>query len=375
MALNAPTIKEIADNIIGDIESKLGQVVPLLAKAVFRVMSYAFGGVWLLLYKQGVWFYNQTFPQLAGETFLELLGENKRVIRTPAIAWVGDIEVIVLASGTLFAGTQLVNTQTGVIYVLTDTTAVTVGTEVVEIKATTPGEIGSLQVAQEIDFVSPLGFVEDTVEVDAETTPGSDQEDLEDYRARVIDAYQKQPQGGALADYEQWAEETPDVINAYPYPGTLPSEVDVYIEVDNQTDGIPTAPQLAAALQYITYDPITGRQDRKPVTADVTTLAITRTAFDVEITGLSPDTSEIRSAIQTALENYFIGREPYILGLSIERLDKITISSVTSIADNAAAANGATFTTLDLEQGGSPVTTYTLGDGEKAKLGTLTWTA
>jgi uncharacterized phage protein gp47/JayE len=373
MPLNAPTIQEIADNIIGDIEAKVGQTVPLLAKAVFRVMGNAFGGVWLLLYKQGVWLYNQTFPQLASEKFLELLGENKRVIRTPGVGWEGTITVTVLEDNTLFAGQQLINNTTGVIYVVTATTAVTTPTHDVQIKSTTLGEISALQVGQNIDFVSPLGFVESEVEVASTTVDAADQEDLEDYRARVIDAYQKQPQGGALADYEQWAEETPDVINAYPYPGTLPSEVTVYIEVDDQPAGIPTAPQLAAALQYITYDPITGRQDRKPVTADVTTAAITRTAFDVDITGLSPDTSEVRSAVQTALENYFTGREPYILGLSIERVDKITESAVTAAAENAANALGSTFTTLVLEQGGAPITSYTLGDGEKAKLGTLTW--
>jgi uncharacterized phage protein gp47/JayE len=373
MALNAPTIQEIADNIIGDIEAKLGQSIPLLAKAVFRVMAIAFAAVWLLLYKQGVWLYNQIFPQLADEEYLELLGINKGVIRTPAVAWEGTADVTILASGDLSAGTQLINSTTGVIYIITTSKSVSPGSESIDLKATTAGEIGALVVSQEIDFVSPIGIAEDTVVITATTVSAADQEGLEDYRARVLDAYQKEPQGGALADYEQWAEETPNVINAYPYSGSLPSEVDVYIEVDNQTDGIPNSTQLDEALDYITYDPITGKQTRKPVTADVTTLAITRTAFDVEITGLSPDTSEIRSSIQSALENYFLGREPYILGLSIERTDKITISAVTATADNAASVKGATFTTLDLEVAAVPVTTYTLGEGEKAKLGALTW--
>jgi uncharacterized phage protein gp47/JayE len=337
-------------------------------------MGLAFGGVWLLLYKQGVWLYNQTFPQLANEEYLELLGENKRVTRISAVAWEGTADAVVLADGTLFAGTQLINSATGVIYIITSTLSVVPGVESIDLRATTEGEIGSLQIGQEIDFASPLGFVEDTVIVTATTIAAADEEDLEDYRARVIDAYQKQPQGGALADYEQWAEETPDVVNAYPYSGTLPSEVYVYIEVDNQPDGIPIPAQLDAALNYITYDPITGRQDRKPVTADVTIFAITRTAFDVEIIGLTPDTSEIRNTIESALINYFLGREPFILGLSIERLDTITISNVIAIASNAANASGATFITLNLEIAATPVISYTLSDGEKAKLGTLTWT-
>lgn len=374
MALNSPTIQEIAENVINDIESKLGQSVPFLAKAAFRVMSVAFGGIWFLLYKQGVWFYNQTFPQLASEKYLELLGENKRVIRAQAVAWEGTADIVIINSGDLFAGQQLINNATSVIYILSNTYSVTPGTQSVALKATTPGEIGALVTGTEIDFVSPIGITENTAVITAETVTAADIEDLEAYRSRVLDAYQKQPQGGALADYEKWAEETPNVINAYPYSGTLPSEVFVYIEVDNQTDGIPTSPQIAAALNYITYDPVTGDQDRKPVTADVTTLAIIRSAYDVEIIGLAPNTTEIRNAIETALANYFLGREPYILGLSINRFDQITDSEVTAIAINTASAKGAIFTGLNLEKGGSPVVIDTLGDGEKAKLGVLTWT-
>lgn len=373
MALNAPTIQEIAENIIGDIEAKLGQTVPFLAKAVFRVMSNAFGGVWLLLYKQGVWLYNQTFPQLASEKFLAFLGENKGVIRAPGVGWEGTVTVTVLTDDTLSAGQQLINNLTGVIYVVSATTAVTTPTHAVPIKSTTLGEISALQVGQNIDFVSPLGFVDSEVEVASTTTDAADQEDLEDYRDRVIDAYQKQPQGGALSDYEKWATETPDVINAYPYPGTLPSFIDVYIEVDDQPDGIPTAPQLAAALAYITFDPITGLQTRKPVSDIAATLPINRLPFNIDITGLDPDTPEARSAVQTSIENYFTGKEPYILGLSIERVDKITLFGVTSAAESAASALGSTFTTLVLKQGATPITEYTLGDGEKAKLGTLAW--
>jgi len=373
MALNTPTISQIAANVVGDIEAKLGQAVPLLQKAVFRVMGAAYAGIWTLLYKQGSWLYNQTFPQLASEKYLELLGENKRVIRSPGVPWAGTMTVVVTTDGTLYAGSQLIDNQSGVIYLVTTSTSVTTPSHVVPIKATTLGEISALQVGQIIDFVAPLGFVDSEVTIASTTTDAADQEDLEDYRARVIDAYQKQPQGGALADYEKWAEETPDVVNAYPYSGSLPSEVDVYIEVGDTVDGIPTAPQLAEALSYILYDPITGIADRAPVSDEVTTIAIARTGFNVDITGLSPDTPEVRSAVSTSLTNYFLGRAPYILGLSVQKVDVITSTSANAAAEGAASALGSTFTAFALKEGATPITSRTLGEGEKSKLGTLSW--
>lgn len=374
MALPTPSINDIADQVVADIESKTNQTVPLLAKAVWRVLGFAVAGVWIILYKYGTWAFNQTFPQLAGETFLELLGENKRVIRTAAIAWEGTCDIVVNTASELPAGTQLVNNATGVIYLTTTIETLTTPTQNIAIRAVTQGDIGDLQNGAEINFVNPLPNVGRTATVDSTTTNGADEEDLEVYRQRVIDAYQKQPQGGALADYEGWSNETPNVINSYPYAGSEPPDVDVYIEVDDQTDGIPTAGQKASALSYITYDPVTGIQDRKPITDNVTVNGITRTDFDVEITGLSPDTSEIRTAIQEGVDQYFAEKEPFILGLTIVRLDKITISGVTAAAENIASALGSTFTTLDLEESATPVTTYTLGTGEKAKSNTITWT-
>jgi uncharacterized phage protein gp47/JayE len=375
MALPTPSIQEIAESIVSDIESKTNQTIPSLAKSVFNVLSLAIAGVWIILYKYGSWQFNQIFPQLADEKFLELLGENKRIFRTPAVAWVGDVDITVLADSDIDAGTQLVNNATGIIYLVQTTEATTTPTHTSSIQAATAGEIGDLQVGAVLDFVNPPSTFGRQATVSAVTTAGSDKEDLEVYRGRVVDAYQKQPQGGALADYEQWANETANVINTYPYAGSEPPDVDVYIEVDNQTDGIPTAGQKAAALANINFDPITGRATRRPVTANVTVLGITRTAFDVEITGLSPDTSEIRSAIQDGVEQYFTDKEPFILGLSVNRVDKITLSGVTAAAENIASANSATFTTLDLELAASPITSYTLGTGEKAKLnGNITWT-
>ncbi len=377
MALSTPTISEIAANIVADIEAEYGQTIPILAKAVFRVWAFIQAGVFIVLYKFGTEQFKQRFVQTANETFLALLGEQVGVVRTPAQIWTGTGSVpVTTTGGVIQAGTQLVNNATGVVYIVTPSKAIILSpTETMTLQSTVGGDISNLVVSDEITFVSPQPGIGDTVTITIVSQEGADIEPIEQYRQRVLDRYQKQPQGGALADYELWAEEAINVINAYPYAGTTPGTVEVFIEVDNQTDGIPTAPQLAAALASINFDPVTGLATRRPVTAEVTTEAIVRTTFVVEVQTLNPDTPDIREAIDDAVEDLFLDKEPFIQGLSIVRRDTITNAEVTSIVSTVASANGSTVNNVVTKEGGVPFDLRTLGQGEKAKVTTpLTYT-
>ena len=377
MALQTPTINEIAANIIADIEAEYTQTIPLLAKAVFRIWAFISAAVFIILYKFGTDAFNQRFVQTANSTFLSLLGEQVGVTRTTAQQWIGTVDATVTATGGVIqAGTQLINNLTGAVYFVTVSEAIdATPTETLSVSSFEGGDITNLNVSDTLDFVNPQPGVEQTVTVASVTQEGSDQEPIEQYRQRVLDRYQKQPQGGALADYELWAEETVNVINAYPYAATTPGEVEVFIEVDNQTDGIPTAPQLAAALANINYDPVTGRATRRPVTADVTTLAIIRTTFTAEVNNLNPDTPDIRTAIDSAVSDLILSKEPFIQGLSVNRNDTITDAETTSIVQTVAAAHGSTINDVIVREAGTPFSLRTMGQGEKAKVTTpLTYT-
>ena len=369
MALQTPTLSEIAANIVSDIEAEYSQTIPLLQKAVFRVWALIQAAVFIILYKYGTDAFNQRFVQTANETFLSLLGEQVGVSRTPAAKWVGTVTATVTATGSvLAAGVQLVNNNTGIVYATTISEAIdSTPTETLQVTSLTGGDLSNLQVGDTITFVNPQTGLNPDVTVATVTTEGSSQEPIEQYRQRVLDRYQKQPQGGALADYELWGEEAPNVINVYPYAATTPGEVDVYSEVDNQTDGIPSAPQLLIVSSYINYDPITGRATRRPVTAEVNSYAISRTAFTTTVVTLNPDTSDIRAAIDDAVEALFLTKEPYIQGLSVTRNDTISDAETTATVQAVAAANGAVISDVVVNEGGIPFDIRTMGRGEKAK--------
>jgi hypothetical protein len=219
-----------------------------------------------------------------------------------------------------------------------------------------------------------LANVDRNAIVDSQVVTGADAESTEAYRQRIIDRFQKRPQGGAYADYEQWGEEAAGIINVYPYTGD-PGQVNVYseatVESSGNPDGIPTTAQLQAVLDIINFND-NGLASRRNANAFVNSLPITRTGFDVTVTGIAgvDDLAEVQADVTTALTEYFASVEPFIPGLSVPpRNDQITRTRVSSIVEDIVTAAGGTFAaaTFVLTGGSGSITAYVLGEGEKAK--------
>lgn len=394
MALTTPTVKEISDNIIAQMELNFNQTVPLLQKSFIRVLSKVLAGVFILLYKYGGFNFLQMFVATASDQETEILGLKV----TPLIFWgrligIGDPSAAISAelaiiiqvtnpTGSIPAGTQLINNTNGVVYLTKTDLILTGAIEVVDILAVSDqaggdgsGSIGNLDPGAVVSFVNPISNVERDTAVGGPVVTGADAETTVQYRQRVVDRFQKRPQGGAYADYELWGEEVTGIINVYPYTGNNPGQVDVYVEAtpasSGSADGIPTVPQLVAVLDSINYDD-NGLASRRPANALVNAYAITRTGFDVEITGLSVDNAaEVQDLIEAALTEYMLAREPYIVGLSLyTRYDRVTATAVGGIIEDVVTSAGGIFTSYALTP---PVTVYTLGMGEKAKLDSVSF--
>ena len=392
MSQQIPTTAEIKDAIIAQLESKLSTTIPALPVKFFRVLAIVLAGLLIVIYKYaGASFLNQ-FVQFASTKETTVNGK----ILTPLIEWgrlvgVGDptvatrfegtIQIVVtVQSGSIPSGTLLTNTDTGVNYLTLADVALDAATKTVNVRASSDqdgnggrGVLGNLQVGDVISFLSPVPNVESDVTVTAIVTTAADAETWDAYRQRVIDRFRSQPQGGAPADYEQWAESVAGIIHAYPYTGD-PGVVNVYCEATpascGNADGIPTAGQLADVLDYINNDG-TGLANRRPICALVYALPITRTGFDVEIIELDvSDETTVRAKIEEALDSYFASREPYISGLTLgARRDRITRSAIGGAIEDVVTAYNGIFASINVSvTGGSNFLLYPLGEGEKAKV-------
>ena len=397
MSLQTPTTKGISDNIIAQLEASFSQTIPLLPKSFLRVLSKVLAGVFIILYKYAGFQFLQIFVATAANADTEINGK----IINPLVAWgrligVGDpapatsaqllVDITVTnQTGALPSGTQLVGANNGVTYITVGAVLLNAATVQATVRAVSDqsggggvGAIGNLEPADQLSFANPLANVNRVVTVDSQVVTGANGETTEAYRQRIIDRFQKRPQGGALADYELWGEEPAGIVNIYPYTSDCPGQVDVYVEAtpdsSGDPDGIPTNAQLQEVLDSINFDD-DGRASRRPANALVNTFPINRLGFDVEIYGLAvDDEATVQASIESALTEYMLGREPYIVGLSVlPRKDRVTRSGVSGVVDDIVSAAGGVFNSAYLVRTSVRTEQYSLGIGEKAKLESVSY--
>lgn len=395
MSLQTPTISDVNANIIAQLEASLGQTIPILPKSFSRVLAKALAAVFVLIYKYAGWMFLQLFVAYASfdETTI-----NGKVIR-PLVEWgrlvgVGDptpatraqltITVTVESqTGNLRAGSLLLRESTGVIYSVVSAVPLDAATVTATIQAVDDdqgnlgtGTIGNLEIGDTLSFANPLPYVAREVTVASVVTTAAEAETETNYRSRVIRRFQRKPQGGAYADYQAWAEEVEGIINAYPYTGQ-PGEVDLYAEAtvaSSDADGIPTADQLTAIQDSILLDE-EGIASRRPVNDAVNVLPITRVGLDVSVASLVVDDSAtVQSDIEDAVDEHLRTLEPFIVGLSVlPRNDRALVSDIGGIVSDVVRAAGGTFGAVTMSQNGSTILSYTLEQGQKAKLGSITF--
>ena len=147
----------------------------------------------------------------------------------------------------------------------------------------------------------PFGLAA-TATVDAGgLTGGTDPEDVETFRARVLYRKRNPPQGGSAADYVAWAGAALSTVKDVHVDSFANDSRAVWVcfTVSDGPNGVPSPGEVAAVQAYVS-DPV-----RRPVTARVYATAPTPVPQAIGIRGLSPDTPDIRAAIQAELAALF----------------------------------------------------------------------
>jgi len=398
MAFENRTIKEVRELLITAFQQEFNGVLRILPRSFVKIAATVIAGIFIVLYKQIGWFFLQIFPETAYWREVKVLGFTIRPlvkwgeligVGSPRAGtqWKGIIAVKVTNTNTtLNPGTQLKSDLTGKIYFTDNTKSLEADNEIIEITCNEPGTAGSLQVGDVLNFVSPLGNVEKKAAVTAIIHDGTNDEAEADYRYRVVNRYRMQPQGGSLADYRIWASEVPGVLNTYPYnDGNSPAGVLLYVSGNPAVypDRVPSPALLIQVGDSCTYSPETGRATRKPLTAiidpeyngsyaNIHPVAIVD--FDIHITGLlmiAP--AEFADLVRPAIEDYFLGREPYIRGLSDDnnKTNIVSRNNVSSVVDQIALSVKAEFENVTMQRNNNVEPSYTLGMGELSRLDRL----
>lgn len=385
------TAKQISDQFIATFEAQLSQSIPLLPRSFIRLLAKLMGLVFVVLFQWSEFVALQLFVSTASDRPITIggitytpLDEWGRLIgytRNSGLRSQGTTTITVnSSSGTLNAGSQLLDTNTGELYLTIGDVSLTTPSVVATVRAVNYSTAATLYVGQVLSLVSAPSNVTKNTIVASVTQQGADPEDTESWRARQLSWWASRPQGGAYADYREWGLEVDGAENIYPFgggtdaiPTSGPGQVDVYVEASETTDGIAPQALLDAVKSNIEQTAVTGLADRRPINAYVNVASIYRKTFNFTVSGLSvASESTVKTAIEDAIDQYMIGRENFIDGLSrLPRRDVVSDAEASGIVGRVVSAYGGT---VDSVTANGPVPAYVLIEGEKAKLGTISWT-
>ena len=400
MAYANKNIDDVYNILITSFQEKFNSELQILPKSFVKVLSKVFAGVYIIPFKLCGWFYLQLFPETA--SYKEVVIQGHKVIPlvklgdlfgvskpTKGNAWNGTVTVSATepeAERVLTAGTQLKSDLTGLLYCVSEDTTLNDDEVEIPVYCITSGTDGNLSDGAVLKFVSPLAICEQNTSVYSTTQSGTEDETEAHYRKRVQTRYSTQPQGGALADYRNWAYDVDGVLQTYPYNDeNCPGGVLLYVagNSDLYADRIPDSALLKAVGKACTYDPDTGVQNRKPVTAIIdpagdetysNVKAVQVTSINVFVTGLDGvAAADFGADFKSAASDYLLNREPYIRGLSDDnnRTDSILKNNLAAIANEICISYKGDFGSVTMNAGGSAINSYTLGQGELCKLGDL----
>jgi uncharacterized phage protein gp47/JayE len=140
----------------------------------------------------------------------------------------------------------------GAQYTVTADAVINAGSAALSLEAVVPGAAGSVTNGTKLNFVVVIPGVSNVATVTADAS-GTDVEDIEAFRGRVLFRWQNPPAGGRPADYIGWATEQPGVTRAWCFPlwqgdGTVGV---TFVKDNDAVSIIPTGGDLSALHDFL----------------------------------------------------------------------------------------------------------------------------
>ena len=373
------SLSDYRNQILTDIENSTNQLTPPVNIAYNRIIANALSGMALLNKMHNIDQRKECFPQTASEDVgLPLWGELTSRPRNPAIS-AAMVVTVTGVNGTVvgtFGQGPVWKGSDGNTYDTTIGGTITGGQVNITIKARVQGEQGTLSVGSFVSLTQTLTGVDESAIVDSITTAGQEQEAINSWRIAIIQITAYPPNIGTSSWFFTKSSSVDGVTRVFPYSDpTLPGRVEIFVAADGNVDGLPTPAQLTAIELLFTDAPndIMWASGTLPdLQKRIEALASPIDDYDVVITDGSPTLSQtLRDKIETAINNYFLTRSPYIRGLSVEDYGVIEKVAVIAVAQNvieAQSTDDGRFADIDIvKDGGSPEDIYVLDAGKRAK--------
>ena len=312
MPFPRPTLSEIIQQTYADVRSNLPGADPLLRFSVLNILCKAVAGLAYGHYGYQDWIARQSQPYTATEENLEAWAGLKGVIRVAAAAAAGTVTFTGAAATVVPPGTRIVRGD-GVEYT-TDAEATVGGGGTITTAATAveAGSAGNADTGTVFTLAAPIAGLVSSATAATAFTGGTDVEDDDSLRTRMLAAYSAPPQGGSATDYVQWARAVAGVTRVWVTPNGMGVGTAVVRfmmdEVNDAFDGFPQGADGVAADEP-RDTPATGDQlvvanyilGLQPVTALVYAVAPVANPIAFTITGTTGWSAELKAEVENAI--------------------------------------------------------------------------
>lgn len=345
---NRPTLSQLINDARNDLKGRLTGADSFLRRSVVGVLAIVLGGMIHGLYGYVAFVIKQFFPDTATGTWLTRWASIYGLTRKAGVAASGTITVTGTAGAVIPAGSELQRADEALFK--TDAQLTLTGTSgAVSVTAVTPGADGNTLAGTALSFTSPVANVTSDATVSVAISGGSDAESDDDLRSRLLDHIRTPPQGGADADYKEWAGSVTGVTRVWPYPLWMgPGTVGITFVCDARDDIIPTAADIAAVKAVIDV--------KRPVTADTYVFAPIATVQNYQMS-VSPSTDTVKAAVIAQMEDFYTREAEPGGTIVLSRLNE-AISAAPGETDHVIV---------------SPTVNPTTTSGHMPILGTVTW--
>lgn len=306
MAFARPTFDELVARISGDMRSQLlaagKRADPLLRRSKMWVLARVYAGIYHVLYGVLQWLSLQILPSTATDIdYVIAYGQAFGIERQLATKAAGTLDFTGTNTTAIPLGTLIVR-EDGVTYITTEAGVIASGVAEVAVEAVEAGTAGNMTAGTTLSLASPIAGIDSEVAWASGFDAGTDDETVDALKDRILARMAQTPHGGAAGDYETWAREVAGVFRALAIPiARGAGTVDVYFLHTGGTGiGIPTTGQIEDVDEYLRGP------GRRPVTADLLTMAPVEVDVDFTFGSLTPDNSGIRTAIEEALDDLFL---------------------------------------------------------------------
>lgn len=291
-----PLLPQLIDTIRSDLLTRFnedGVLRRLDAEVYARVQAAAIH----TLYGYIDYLARNVLPDLADEEWLARHGNIKRCPRKGATHASGFVRWEGVKNPVSVPAHTVIQRDDGQIYSTTETKTAKDGVLRVPVIAEVNGLAGNCEDGSALRLATPVSGLSSTGYADG-VRGGSDIEDLDSWRQRIMARWYETPQGGADADYVRWAKEVFGISRAWTHRhkhgiGT----VGVMVATDDADHPAPPEDALTKVREHILpLAPVAG--------AGLFVFAVTEKVVPVSL-ALSTDTPEIRAAVITEIKAFF----------------------------------------------------------------------